>query len=327
MTNQGVKREAATCVHDITIHSATLKQVDKVREIFNGICKKYAFQLEKGEKTGKLHFQCRVSLRERMRNAQLASKLRSNGLESVHCSTTSNCNKDNDFYVLKDDTRVSGPYTDANYIFICDDVAKMTTLDPYQQDIIDMGKVPCMRSINVFYQCKGGVGKTSTVKYGRTYHGWGRLYHTETYTQLMQMACQIGRKEVYVCDMPRAIGNKMAAFFSAIETIKGGELYDPRYGHKDIMMNRPHIFIFTNHIPDLSMLSADMWKLWKINEKTKKLEKYIPPTQGIEMLDEEDFTSEEEDEFDNDWAPYEVMGEETITTTLTGPYRGSKRGF
>lgn len=33
------------------------------------------------------------------------------------------------------------------------------------------------------------------------------------------------------------------------------------------MMPRPHIILFSNHMPKMKLLSMDMWKVWSINEK------------------------------------------------------------
>ena len=69
-------------------------------------------------------------------------------------------------------------------------------------------------------------------------------------------------------DMPRAMSKEsLHGFYSAIEQIKKGKLYDCRYHYKSYWIDSPRIFIFTNKLPDMKLLSADRWRLWFINEK------------------------------------------------------------
>jgi hypothetical protein len=58
---------------------------------------------------------------------------------------------------------------------------------------------------------------------------------------------------------------KLGGMYSAIEQIKKGKVYDMRYSYKEWWFNSPQIWVFGNHMPDLSMLSADRWKIWSID--------------------------------------------------------------
>jgi len=72
----------------------------------------------------------------------------------------------------------------------------------------------------------------------------------------------------YFIDLPRAIRkDKLSGLFSGIETIKGGFAYDPRYEFKSEDFDSPYICVFSNIVPDLSMLSLDRWNIWTINDK------------------------------------------------------------
>jgi len=94
------------------------------------------------------------------------------------------------------------------------------------------------------------------------------------YKDIMRMAYDIGPKKAYIVDMPRAINKeKLYQFFSGIETLKSGYCYDDRYKFNRRLFDRPRICIFTNVMPDLTLLSKDMWKLWTI--KDMKLVPYV----------------------------------------------------
>ena len=45
-----------------------------------------------------------------------------------------------------------------------------------------------------------------------------------------------------------------------------GGAYDKRYTAKKIRFGRPNIFVFTNTLPELSLMSKDRWKIWTIND-------------------------------------------------------------
>lgn len=79
----------------------------------------------------------------------------------------------------------------------------------------------------------------------------------------------------YLIDMPRAMKKeKLYDFFSGIESLKNGYMYDKRYQFKDKWIDRPQIILFTNTDPDLRMFSVDRWDFWTI--KDKKLVGYQP---------------------------------------------------
>lgn len=82
---------------------------DKIDLFLQEHCKKWAFQLERGKKTGRYHFQGRFSLKEKTRLSGLVKLL-----PGAHFSKTSNENRTNTFYVEKTDTRVDGPWKDTD---------------------------------------------------------------------------------------------------------------------------------------------------------------------------------------------------------------------
>ena len=119
---------ACVCVWDFTFHVSgqhldwheteynvehvnTWMEIEKkkILEFLEEHCKKWTFQLERGEKTGKLHFQGRFSLKSKTRLTGLVKLL-----PKAHFSVTSNENRTNCFYVEKEDTRIKGPWRDTD---------------------------------------------------------------------------------------------------------------------------------------------------------------------------------------------------------------------
>jgi len=84
--------------------------------------------------------------------------------------------------------------------------------------------------------------------------------------------------------MPRAIDKtRLYGMYSAIEQVKKGKLFDIRYNYKAWWIDSPQIWVFTNHLPDLNLLSGDRWRIWVINDD-KILEKYQPEENPLDKI-------------------------------------------
>lgn len=288
--------ENACCVYDFTSFDVENIPIRKMRDTLKEICKAYCFQIEKGEKTGKLHYQGRFSLKEKKRLSNLIQILKSYEWNNFHLSITSKENRNNDFYVSKRDTRIEGPFTDSNDVFIPDHVEEMKTLYPWQEKMKNILSTKDKRSIHIIFDPKGNKGKSCFTQYMMIYHESQILPFVNDYKDIMRMAYDVGTKKSYMIDMPRAIcKEKLYSFYSGIETLKSGYCYDDRYKFQQRISNRPNICVFTNVEPDISLLSKDMWKIWTIN---KKLE--LVPYQILNNIDILDSSSDSSSESSNE---------------------------
>lgn len=76
-------------------------------------------------------------------------------------------------------------------------------------------------------------------------------------------------------DLPRAMDKeRLHGIFCALEQIKKGKLYDMRYSYRDWWIDSPQIWVFTNYLPDLSLLSNDRWNLWEVKGNPDKKDDY-----------------------------------------------------
>jgi hypothetical protein len=67
-------------------------------------------------------------------------------------------------------------------------------------------------------------------------------------------------------DLPKATSSQETrAIFMAIESIQRGIIYDSRYTYKKWVCNSPQVWVFTNHSPNMDLLTADRWKTWTID--------------------------------------------------------------
>ena len=274
---------AACAVYDFTLKAENITKDDIISWLEKN-AKTWCFQLEKGETTGYVHFQGRVSLRKKVR---LTGQIKVQPWEN-HCnwSVTSNTNSGNCFYVLKDDTRIEGPWTEKDVqVYIPRQIREIRALYPWQQSIVDMADVWDTRTINMIYDPLGNIGKSVLVGYMRC-HGLARkLPPLNDYKDVMRIICDMPTSRCYLFDMPRAMKkDKLGQLYTAIEEVKSGYAFDDRYSFKEKFFDCPNIWIFANTLPDFAMLSKDRWKIWEVKEQ--RLQEYIPE-------EEDDFNGEE----------------------------------
>lgn len=253
------------CTYDFTIFAVDELDPPTIRNTLKEICKKYTFQLEQGELTGKLHYQGRLSLKCKKRQSELIKLLDQAGWTKYHLSITSNENRDNNFYVTKEETRIQGPFTDTNEIYVPRDIRNIKELRPWQQKLRTTLQSYDERSIDIIVDTKGNSGKSTLTRYMMLFDNAQVLPFCNDYKDIMRMAYDVGIKPIYLIDMPRAINKeKLFQFYAGIETLKSGYCYDDRYKFTQRLFDRPRICIFTNVHPDTSLLSRDMWKIWSI---------------------------------------------------------------
>lgn len=251
---QSVFDFTASCVH----HSK-----DSICDSLKIHCKKWSFQKERGE-DGYEHFQGRVSLKAKSRTPQKLS-----GFDKMNWSVTSNENSTNDFYVTFEETRIEGPWRDTDVsLYVPRQIRDIAKLRPFQEHIINDAKIWDTRTINIVIDTQGCNGK-STLKTYIGCHGIGRaLPFTNDYKDICRMVMDTPKVPLYIIDIPRALKKEyMFNFFSGIETLKDGYAYDDRYHFREEYFDCPNIWVFTNVVPELEMLSKDRWKFWRINEQ------------------------------------------------------------
>lgn len=263
-------QSAIVCTWDFTIFDDTQENIVK---LCTKHCKKWCFQEEEGEETGKKHHQGRVSFKTKKR---LTALKKIHG--TAHWSPTSTANRDNNFYVTKVETRTAGPWQDKELEdpdYIPRQVREMVTLYPWQKTIIDLASVWNTRTINVIVDKKGNTGKTSLMMYMQAHKLAKKVPFVNCHKDLMRMVYCVGVSRCYCIDMPRAINkDQLCGLYAAIEEVKSGYCYDDRYTFKQRLFDCPNIWLFTNKDPDLNLLSRDRWKLWKINASTQTLDVY-----------------------------------------------------
>jgi len=316
----------ACCVYDFTLFDEL--EVQTVRDVLGKYCKKYCFQLEKGEATGRPHYQGRISLKIKKRQSELIKQLKPYW-RKYHVSVTSNANKNNNFYVMKDDTRESGPYTDENEVYIPRDIRNIDGLYAWQTQLRNMLKEYDERRIDVIYDVHGNRGKTTLARYMMLYDDAEMLPFCNDHKDVMRMAFDVGPKKVYLIDMPRASDKtKLYQFYSGVEMLKSGFCYDDRYKFQRRLFDRPRICIFTNTLPDQQLLSKDMWCVWQIYEDEMGVCSLVPFGSAADEYSYGDVSAEMSD------SVVSVEGEDSLSslskddgTSISSSFDGGLQAF
>lgn len=269
-------------VWDITLPCSLINNQEQslhwLMNLVDGCSKEWYFQLEKSE-SGLLHYQIRLSLKTKMRNSTMLNKSKNNKLPipgrwSITSKTVTEEMRTNHdaFYVLKDDTRVDGPWssqdTKGRYHTKQLQIFESYKLRPYQELI----KLECekfhMRRIDIIYDEIGNVGKSLLSEWLEFKGLAEEVPPFRAMEDIMGWVETRPKQKAYIIDMPRGMKkDKLADFYAGIETLKNGLCYDKRYSAHKTRFDRPRIFVFTNSLPVFSLMSLDRWVIWKMNKE------------------------------------------------------------
>jgi len=257
----------------------------QIYDLLKTICKrgKAVFQQEAGDEKQGVHMQGRMQLIKKTRLGALVKLLEGTALEGAHLSPTSTPSNHTFDYVMKLQGRLAGPWRLDQPLppAITKEVEKMIKegLRPWQQQVVDNCKTYHPREVNVIIDKVTGIGKGCLKAYLETFSIASICPATNCAKELNAHAFKFPAK-AYVFDCPKAFfgnpdkelpkGKKrkikpMDEFWTGIELIKDGWVYEGRYEPKKELRERPVIWVFTNQEPDLSHLSADRWKLWLVS--------------------------------------------------------------
>ncbi len=214
----------------------------------------YVFQEEIG-KNGTPHLQGCCHKRSRFSSLKIE-------FPRVHwevCKNLSAAKK----YCTKLDTRNGKIYTKGfdikKQISIIDYFENKT---PYlwQQNIIDMlDTIPDERKVYWYWDVKGNIGKSALTRH--------LLLHYNVLAvsgNARDIKCAYARRiddkvpvDMVILDIPRSSFNNIS--YKSIEEIKNGFFFSSKYESKSYVFNIPHLIVFANSAPDISMLSRDRW--------------------------------------------------------------------
>lgn len=217
----------------------------------------YIFQEEKGE-SGTIHLQGTLKLKSKGRPLECLSSLL-----GYHWEKTKSI-KNAIEYCCKETTRCGEVYTNLKIpepIRVLDE----KSLYDWQNRVIEIAtSQPDDRTIHWLWEPSGCSGKTALAKYLVIKHDalvvGGRSNDAKHGVIEYQKKNGIFPK-IIIINIPRCVEH---ISYEAIESIKDGLFFSAKYESSMVVMNSPHVFIFSNEYPEVHKLSKDRWNITKI---------------------------------------------------------------
>lgn len=249
-------------------------------------CNSWCFQKELCPKTHNEHYQGRILTTKRIRLGQCIGLIH-HVLPTAHVTPTATVNRRQFNYVLKEDTRIDGPWKDGvddegnaeeGVLYIQKHLRVEPTWNAWQRSVIDIiDTVPDGRTIHYIIK-EGNVGGTTMCKYLHMHGIARRLPCINDMKELSQAILGTKPYKAYFIDMPKALNQqKLYGFYSAIEELVNGYAFDPRHKWKENYFEPPHVFVISNESPNLDVLVRDRWKIWHVTKADLELKQGPPP--------------------------------------------------
>jgi len=258
---------------DFRYNASTFTSETELIELLSGIAKKFVFQEEQSD-NGYRHYQGRLSLikARRLEEKHIVLKLfKDKPPNYINPTVNVEVMKGDSFYLIKEDTRVNGPWTDQDEIKVQTvQLKEFLKFEMYewQRQIFDMSTVYNGRKIDLVYDPNGNIGKSILSEYLEYMNLAEEIPPFRLMDDIFQWVASRPIKKAYLVDMPRGMKkDKLGDFYSGLEVIKNGVAYDKRYKAQKIRFDRPRVFVFTNTLPQFKLMSRDRWNVWEINQE------------------------------------------------------------
>jgi len=270
------------CLTVNSFDDLALPTEEKMVEWLEPIAVHYIFQKEKGEETGRLHYQCAIRFKSRKRKSTLLRSIERLGLATSQFRFTqmNGSWEANVRYCSKVEGRVNYPV--ANFpVYEGADVEFLSVVShqyPWQSKLLAEVLLPGLQRFKIaddreilwIKDPQGNNGKSKFVKFMCLHYRNCVKVPFGTATQMRSTIISMGPQECYFIDIPRTLGrdDDMTAVLSVIEDLKNGFVVSSMYGkNAELIMTPPHIILFSNRECPVSALSGDRWSEYEITGK------------------------------------------------------------
>lgn len=168
----------------------------------------------------------------------------------------------------------------------CTNILTRQQLNPMQQLVLEMVLKPADdRTVVWLYDTIGGAGKSALIRYLVMNHKATMLGSS------YKDSIDAYNNEPIVCfDIERSLEEKYVPYH-LFEALKNGCLFSGKFHGVCKTFTPPHVIIFANRTPNLSMLSGDRWKMINIDsissiDNIGNSRGRVDPIQNINMFSE-----------------------------------------
>lgn len=235
--------------------------------------KHYVFQLERS-KSGKLHFQGRVSFATPKRMTEAAKHLGHVTVEHDACASK--------FYAMKEETRIAGPWSDKAWKLECLKRSIFTKPDfalrPWQVEVMhsldEQLRDDENREVCVVLDEVGNSGKSLLIKYILSHKC--AIYVPSTCETSKQIVEYVHSRVpdptwhgIIVMDLPRSMNDRhWSTLAQGLEAIKNGFLAETRYhGQFMLLAKNPAVLVVCNNTPPRKVFSGDRWNIIQVKDQ------------------------------------------------------------
>jgi len=241
-------------MHFFTWNNPTEDEIGGLLSYFNSNALKYRIQEETGE-NGTPHLQGCVAFDKEMRSTVWDKTSRG------HYEKLKGSWNDAVTYCSKDETRTGKEWSKG----VAKPLKLITPDKWWQLEILNLiDQEPDDRKVHWYWSEKGGVGKSQFAKYCVAKKNC-LFFEEGKKSDIMHLIFEAPeeRLESMIIDVPRDNGNNIS--YKAIESIKNGMIYSPKYEGGYKLFNSPHIIVFANLPPQCERLSEDRWVIKQID--------------------------------------------------------------
>jgi len=232
-----------------TLYPDDIEMLETVETRLTEISKKWIFGIESCPTTGRKHLQGFMALKKKMRITELKIPF------NPHIEACQGTEAQNIRYCSKDKCIKSfgfpKPVT----------TIKQEDFNTLQKTIYGLFLAPVeKRKIYWFYDEVGCSGKSDMCKYLVVHHNI-LFCNNGKCADLVNLVFNQEEVTTMIWDLPRD-HDKIS--YSAIESVKNGMVCNTKYETGVKVFDPPHIFIFSNFLPDIGTLSPDRWVIYKV---------------------------------------------------------------
>lgn len=220
-------------------------------------CFKYIIGREVGEK-GTPHLQGYLEFEDRVRPMGVFKEYK-----NIHWEKRKGTKEQNIKYCSKD-----GNFESNFLIKKKVKILKDNLLNKWEKEIIEIiKKEPDDRTIYWFYDKKCGAGKTTfckylVMKYGAILSG-GKSADMKNGVITYKKDNEDCDPELVLINLPKTFDTQYLSY-TGIEEVKDMMFYSGKYEGGQVCGNCPHLFVFSNELPDVDKVDKSRWRIYDI---------------------------------------------------------------